>query len=276
MPEIDLAAIRYVEPDQFKSILDAIDDNAGRFRRRQDEFKPWLPLALRTYRATGARPAEVVGRSGRPRRVEEEGYVDQGTIQEHHGLRARDVHGEHQLLLEGKNTMGGRARAKGLKARIVTCADPPLHRELQDLAAGFKDQDQHLFGLGPSPRQHGDGYWQLTRQIQKLRPFLDPALQEFQTRWLRHSWAIHALRGGVDLVTIQRQLGHTRVDITAIYLRFCPTDRKKVIRAFNPEPPKPEHESRDCPGCGFGWKVDASGKMLLEDRMNVALMRRRR
>lgn len=211
MPNIDVANIRYVAPDQFRSLLDAIEDNAGRFRRRADEFKPWFPLALRAYRATGARPAEIVGKSARVRRTEEEGYAEQSGIQEHHGLRARDILGEHQ----------------------ATFADSAAYRELQDLAVEAREPTRHLLGLGPAERRHGDGYWQLTRQVRKLRPFLAGPLRDFEVRWLRHSWAIHALRNGIDIYEVARQLGHANIQVTAIYLRFAPVERERVMRAFD-------------------------------------------
>lgn len=282
MPDIDIKTIRYVEPDQFQAILDAIEDNTGRFRRKMDEFKPWLPLALRTYRATGARPAEIVGKSARVRREPEEGYAAQSGIQEHHGLRAMDLKGDYAALLEGKSTMAGRQRAQGLKPRMVTVADGDVYRELHDLAETVRP-DAHIMGLGPSPRQHGDGYWQLTRQVRKLRPFLPMEIQDFEVRWLRHSWAIYALRNGVDIYEVARQLGHGSPEMpdiktTAIYLRFAPVSRERVVKAFTPRPVEvaaPPPKKHDCPGCGFAWHEDQHGRPMLEGRMGLALMRRK-
>lgn len=275
MPEISVADIRYLKPDEFQVILDAIEDNSKRWRRRQDEFKPWFPLALRAYRATGARPAEIVGKSSRIRRTEEEGYAEQSGIQEHHGLRVMDLKGDCAALLEGKNTMGGRRRARGLKPRLVTVADRAVYKELEELGARAPGPEAHLFGLGPSPRQHGDGYWQLTRQVQKLRPFLPPAIQDFQVRWLRHSWAIYALRNGIDIYEVSRQLGHADISITAIYLRFAPVSRDKVVGIFTPGKPA-EPAKHDCPACGFTWRVDEKGIMLRDDRLGAVLRQPRR
>lgn len=47
---------------------------------------------------------------------------------------------------------------------------------------------------------------------------------------LRHTHAVMALKSGVDLRTLQMNLGHTRIDITAIYLSLDISDRKEVYQ----------------------------------------------
>jgi integrase len=263
----NIANIRFLTPPEFDTLLAVLD-------RHQAAFQPWFKETLRTLWATGCRPAEVVGRNARQRRVPEEGYADQSAVQEHHGLRARDVLSGTQLFVRGKNTNAGRGRAQGLKERVVVCADARVYAMLQERARRAPQPDAHVFGLGPS-NTPGDGYSRLKDQLRVLRRFLPATLTGFQPRWLRHSWAVNALRAGIDLVTIQRQLGHSSIQVTAIYLRFAPTDKEKVVAAFTPDF-KPRVETRDCPACGFAWEVDGKGVMVVEDRMNVALMRRRR
>lgn len=262
----DFETIRFVTRDQWAGIMRVVDANKHR-------FEPWFPLALRAYAATGCRPAELVGKNGRERHEAEEGYSSpQSGIQEHHGLRARDLLGDDMLYVEGKNTNGGRARADGLKPGTVICADEGVYRELMARAAGAKDPDANLFGLGPSRRPYLDGYWRLTKQVRRLRKLLPPNLRGFEVRWLRHSWAIWALRAGIDLVTIQRQLRHEKLEITVIYLRFAPTDKAKVKSAFAGAPPKAVQH--DCPSCGFGWESDSqTGRMQLDGQMGLALTR---
>jgi integrase/recombinase XerD len=41
---------------------------------------------------------------------------------------------------------------------------------------------------------------------------------------LRHLYAVEALRGGMDIYTLSKQLGHTSVKTTEIYLDFLTAD----------------------------------------------------
>jgi site-specific recombinase XerD len=46
---------------------------------------------------------------------------------------------------------------------------------------------------------------------------------------LRHSFGKHALDAGVDLVTVSRLLGHTRLDTTARYTTPSEKDLEKAV-----------------------------------------------
>jgi integrase/recombinase XerD len=51
---------------------------------------------------------------------------------------------------------------------------------------------------------------------------------------LRHSYATHLLQRGADIRHVQRLLGHSRLQTTAIYARVAPEDLKKVIARTHP------------------------------------------
>ncbi len=110
-------------------------------------------------------------------------------------------------------------RGKGGRDRVVPAGRRALGwaarylREVRPLLAGSAAPDAPLFvtgyGGGFSPRSLGH----------LVRRYLEEA--GFRGRGgahlLRHACATHMLEGGADLPSIQRMLGHSRLDTTAIY-----------------------------------------------------------
>lgn len=252
--------IRFTTPEDAALIID---------RAQRPSFSRYLAPVLKTIWATGCRPAEIVGAKYRAGRELEEGRGPRISRRKaHHGLRARDVQPNSRLYIEGKHTTPT-GRTLDLKPRVVLCADTEWHKELRRLADRTDDANAKLF----LPRSR-DGVMALGDQVRKLQRDLPAHLREWTPRWFRHGHAIAAIRSGVDLVSVQRQLGHEDLTTTAIYLRYAGLDDSRYLAAFGGKLGR-EEEPRDCPSCGFTWAVDKqTGALSLDSRMGAALRRR--
>ena len=59
---------------------------------------------------------------------------------------------------------------------------------------------------------------------------------------LRHTHAVHALKSGIDLRTLQQNLGHSSIEVTAIYLTMDIDDRKEEY-SKHPLPGMSDHSA---------------------------------
>jgi integrase len=232
-----LSVSKFLTPEQFEQVHSIATKTAR---------KPWLPFALRILWATGCRASEIMGCEARPRDGQKA----------HHGLRGGDILPHSKLFIEGKST-----RSKKLKPRTVLVADSSVYEEL--VAISRMNSGKIFAGDADT----------LSDSILRLKRHLPLELRWFHAHSLRHSHAIHALRGGIDLMSLQRQLGHEDVLTTAKYLRYAPMDEAKYLKAFTGQLVPNWHE-RSCPSCGFGWREGPKGELDLNDRIGIALRRR--
>lgn len=75
------------------------------------------------------------------------------------------------------------------------------------------------------------------RVFDKLNRRRGPKARHVHAHLLRHSIAVHLLRGGADIRYIQAFLGHDDLESTKIYLRLVPADLRKAYDAAMPEVP---------------------------------------
>ena len=106
-------------------------------------------------------------------------------------------------------------RGKGNKDRLV----PLSGRLLQELRRGWcSHRSPRWLFVGQNPGSHiSSGGVQ--RMFQKVRARAK-LTKHASMHTLRHSYATHLLEAGVDLITLQRLLGHNDLDTTARYLHL--------------------------------------------------------
>jgi integrase len=125
-------------------------------------------------------------------------------------------------------TAGGRAHGRRLRGLIVIMWRVGLRiQEALALAEGDLDERRGSLlvrrGKGGRRREVGMDAW----GWEQLQPWLDtrrelPAAAGVRRRFahqLRHAHAVEMAREGVPLIVIQRQLGHSDLGITSVYLQ---------------------------------------------------------
>ena len=64
-------------------------------------------------------------------------------------------------------------------------------------------------------------------------------LPEVTPHVLRHTFAKHVLDAGEDLATVQRLLGHERLETTAIYIQPTARDLEEAVRRLEADAGEP-------------------------------------
>lgn len=120
---------------------------------------------------------------------------------------------------------GLRIRGKGNRERRVFIVDPRLAGLLTD--ASKKSDHAPLFG--------NDNCWTTEGFRQKLRKFAAQAgvTRRVTPHMLRHTAATLLLEDGVDLLFLQRLLGHESISTTALYAHVGDASLKRALERAN-------------------------------------------
>jgi integrase/recombinase XerD len=115
---------------------------------------------------------------------------------------------------------------KGNKARTLDLSPAALthfrtHPQTLDSELIFCTSEGEAYANASS------NFGQLCRRVEEI----DPKFERFRFHDLRHFYAVHSLLGGMDLWTLQQQLGHTSVKVTeSFYLRFLTAEQQAAAR----------------------------------------------
>jgi integrase/recombinase XerD len=147
------------------------------------------------------------------------------------GLRCMEVRNIRLCNLDFDRGLLHIVQSKGNKDRYVPLSQH-LIRGMQKYIAAEHPQD-YLFHGQPQERTGGDTSTPLStgfdsrysqRGVQWAVKTVAKAagiLKEVHTHTLRHSYATHLLEDGVNIVTVQKLLGHANIQTTMEYLHVC-------------------------------------------------------
>lgn len=77
--------------------------------------------------------------------------------------------------------------------------------------------------------------WQLVKEVMQKAGI--PVGPHASPKGLRHGFGLHAIRCGVPLNLVQRWLGHTRMETTAIYLQAVGSEEREIASRMWRAPP---------------------------------------
>jgi integrase/recombinase XerD len=114
---------------------------------------------------------------------------------------------------------------KGNKRRTLALSDVAM--------AHFTAQPRTLESELIFCREDGEIFSQAASDFchfRRLAVAKDPEFRRFRFHDLRHLFAVEALRGGMDIYTLSKHLGHTSVKTTEIYLDFLSPEEQDAAR----------------------------------------------
>ncbi len=175
-------------------------------------------------------------------------------LKEHHGIRVKDIVFKDRIIaIYGKNV-----KSCELKPRTIVIDSDTLNLIQEHIKRYSLKPNDKIINLN----ENGAKLF-----IEKLREKV--GLSWVTAHKFRHGHAIYCIQHGMDLRTLQQQLGHEDLGTTAIYLQFAVEDRKKAYdKVFGA---KPDHIKVQCPKCGLAFRLKKNREIDLEDRIQAVL-----
>ncbi len=137
------------------------------------------------------------------------------------GVRVSEVINVKPQDIEYKNNVVNIRKAKGGRQRRVLIGDKTLKTLSDYISLQNIPEDRPIF---PITRQMV--YYLVNRYGNMIGVKIHP-------HTLRHSFAIHLVRSGMDLRRLQLLLGHSSLSITQIYLQFKDDDLREAYEKIS-------------------------------------------
>ena len=132
------------------------------------------------------------------------------------GVRVSELLNIKPIDIEYKNKVVNIVKAKGGKQRRVPLDSDTLNMLSDYVLTQKLREDRPMFGI---TRRH------VGRILKKYGRGVGT---DIHPHTLRHSYAIHLVRSGMDLRRVQLLLGHSNLNTTQIYLQFKDEDLREV------------------------------------------------
>lgn len=127
-------------------------------------------------------------------------------------LQKRDITEDKIIVRQGK----------GKKDRAI-----PLERELSNILGLYMDSMKPKDRLFPFSKKWGD------RQIRNIVYKYAPDGYDVSPHTLRHSFAVHCLKNGMNIRNLQKILGHSNLTTTQVYLDVTGEDIAENFQKVN-------------------------------------------
>ncbi len=140
------------------------------------------------------------------------------------GLRCQEVRNLELKHLDFDRKMLHIVQSKGNKDRYVPLS-VHLIRGIQKYISAAHPNKYLFEGTGNPEGKDFDGRYSQRGVQWAVKTVAKQAgiFKEVHTHMLRHSYATHLLEDGVNIITVQKLLGHANIDSTMVYLHVCQT-----------------------------------------------------
>lgn len=132
--------------------------------------------------------------------------------------------GDVDFLSEEITIQKAKAHREGRKVPLV---DPKTVSNLRYYIGNRRGKGEPLF---VSNKGNPLSKRQIQRIVQDYAEAVGIDRERAHAHVIRHTHAVHALKAGIDLRTLQQNLGHTSIEVTAIYLTLTIDDRKEAYK----------------------------------------------
>jgi integrase/recombinase XerD len=132
------------------------------------------------------------------------------------GVRVNELLNTKPSDVESRNSVVNITKAKGGKQRRVHLDAETIEMLSEYVSAQQLPEDRPVFALKQ----------QQVRNI--VKRYGSMIGKDVHPHTFRHSYAIHCVRNGWDIRRLQQVLGHSSLNVTAVYLQFNDRDIKEL------------------------------------------------